>query len=325
MLDRLDQREVLIEREHEFPTSVYATLKTEDRLFVGGSNEETSQSNGLLRVLDSNGKEINTVELPSMVYSIVEIPGGYYVACCKGSEQTLVMLDKDGNIKMHNDDDDGEGIYNALLTIDKKNIVCTTRTGKLKSFDPFFLQEKGSIQLANPDTRLWSLAYNERTDTVYSGDYDGYLYKSNRDGTTNSIDLKNHAPIPEDMDPNFGPSVWGIEIMPNGNLLVGTRWGTIFNVNKNLDVLGEIMVREKYDHPSESITCLGRISDYVFLVGTRSGKLFSYDAGAHKFTLISEDPPRLQKENAIWGIDCHEDGFATVAVADGKVYEVSLS
>ncbi|MFC1600444.1 hypothetical protein ACFL3T_05460 [Patescibacteria group bacterium] len=334
MLDVPDEREVLIEREHEFPTSVYATLKTDDRLFVGGStwnrredpyNEETRNSGGLVRILDSNGKELNSFELPSMVYSILQIRGGYYVACCKGSKQTLVMFDRDGDIQMTTDDEDGEGIYNALLITDKKNIVCTTRTGKLKSFDPMFLHEKGSVPLAGPDTRLWSVAYNEHTDIVYSGDYDGYLYKTERIGTINSIDLKKERPIPEGMDPNFGPSVWGIEIMPNGNLLVGTRWGTIFHVNKDLTVLGEIMVKEKIDHPAESVTSLCRISGYVFLVGTRQGKLFSYDAVTHKFVLISEDPPALEKENAIWGINCHKDGFATVAVADGKVYEVSLS
>ncbi len=67
----------------------------------------------------------------------------------------------------------------------------------------------------------------------------------------------------------------------------------------------DLIIFDKYLQPKkkffigEDISCIEKISRYMILIGTRYGKLFSFNLKNYKLSKIMEIKPSLQKENAI--------------------------
>jgi len=316
---------VKIENKLKLETSVYAAVKTRNRLYVGGSSwnrrnklyskKIAKESKGILHIFHKKGKEfkeLKKVIFPSMIYSIVETSKNRLFVGCKSGKKSLNLIDLNGNIIKSKDDKQGDGVYNAELNKKDKELLLTTRNGLLEIRDIKSLSLKNKIQLSNKNVRLWSICY--KNGKIYAGDYKGVLHVINRkDLSIKKIDLKSFYKK-KNMKKDFGPSLWGLELV-NNNIFVGTRWKNILILDNNLDLKKRIKF-------NEDITCLSKLSKDLILIGTRYGSLYSLNAKSFKLRKIIKIRPPLQKENAIWTINS-KNNKALVCFADGYVVEVS--
>lgn len=307
----------------DFPTSVYTAAKWGNKILVGGSDWDrrkllyskkiSEKAKGTVWILDEKGKEEEKITLPSMVYSIVPVSLKSVFVGCKSSEGSLNLLDQSGKIVLQKNDFEGRGVYNSLYLPERKEIFITTRTGKMGIIEASTLKKKIYIQLAPPRTRLWSLAADEKRKLVYTGDYQGGFYKLNYFGQKLlSLDFKKKDCENPLARQGFGPSIWGLEVLHNGFIILGTRWRQIYLVSSE----GEILEMVK---AVESVTSLAKVDERFFLLGTRFGQLYLFDLEEKKFKKLRENKPVIQKENAIWGIT-RVDNIFLICVADGIVY-----
>src|SRR3989344_5516430 len=111
----------------ELPTSVYAAVEMDGRVFVGGSDwdrrrvsyskEIAEHSWGVVTIIERNNgtfHQTDTLRLPSMVYSLVRLGGERIFVGCKGKTDNLAVVDHNGSVIKHATDSGG-WIYNALL------------------------------------------------------------------------------------------------------------------------------------------------------------------------------------------------------------------
>ena len=324
---------IKIQYKLRFPSSVYAATESGGNLYVGGSNWNrrtvryskniARKAKGVLYILKKKGtgKTFTTnrkVLFPSMIYTILVLPNGTLFVGCKGEKDTMTIIDKQGNLLISRDDKDGKGVYNAILNRKKSEIILTTRSGKLEIIDSRTLRLKSKIQLSSQKVRLWSLKFDAKNEVIYAGDYDGILYIVERKKffrkKVRLLDIKKFYTGDKRLREGFGPSLWGLEIMGN-NIVIGTRWGDLIIFDKNFKLIKSFNI-------GEDISCIERLSKEILLVGTRFGKLFSFDLDSHQLKKIIEIKPALQKENAIWGMISSASGVL-VCFADGYVCKIS--
>lgn len=310
----------------DFQTSVYAVAEVGALLFVGGSDwnrrevpytkELAEESRGLLYRLrrEKDGFVVDKkIYFPSMVYSLVDLGDDRIFVGCKNRNNALNVINTEGEILKAKNDESGGGVYNAMLDSHRSEIIVTTRHGKLEFVDANSLEIKESIQLSSKDTRLWSLKFDEKSDVIYVGDYDGVLYILRRDNSSldlKKLDLKSIYSGDERLNDGFGPSLWGLENIDE-QIIAGTRWGDVFFLTTDLSIDRGVEV-------GEGVTCLEFLNDKEILIGTRYGKLFVLDLTDYKLEEIKQIEPTLQKENAIWGMGAGNEGV-WCCFADGNV------
>jgi len=305
----------------QFSTSVYSALEINNKLYVGGGDwnrrttlytrQITKKAKGVLHILKKTKtgfKKENRIIFPSMIYSIIKLSDKNIFAGCKSGKGTFNIIDRDGNIIKQKDDKIGKGVYNSVFNPKKKEIILTTRTGKLEIIDSK-LKLKKRIQLSSPKTRLWSLKFDGKL--IYAGDYDGFVYVV--DKKVKKLDLKTFYPGDKRLTKGFGPSVWGLEVI-NNKIVLGTRWGDIIILDKDLGLVEKINI-------NEDITCIEKLSQKIVLIGTRYGTVFSFNLKNYKISKIMEIKPVLQKENAIWGMSSVKNGVL-ICFADGNVCKI---
>ena len=311
----------------KLPTSVYAATEIGKRLYVGGSDwnrrktrytkEIARKAKGILHIFQK-GKagfiEEKKVFFPSMVYSVLQLPNKKLFVGCKSGKGTLNIVGMDGRIIKQKDDEIGKGVYSSVFNTKKNEIILTTRAGKLKIIDARTLKLKAKLQLSKPKTRLWSLKLDMKKQIIYAGDYDGVLYVVDRKKHVKKFDLKTLYKGHARLKKGFGPSLWGLELL-NNKIVLGTRWGDVIILNKNLGVEKQIKFKE-------DITCIKKFSKQTVLIGTRYGKLYLLNLKNYKQVKIKEIKPVLQKENAIWDMTCVKNEVL-VCFADGNVCKVS--
>lgn len=310
-----------------FPTSVYAALELNNTLYIGGSDwdrrkipytkEIAKKSRGLVYMLKNTGKSFvkeKKLQFNSMVYSIIKIDRKKIFVGCKSRNKSLNIIDLEGKTIKQKNSFCG-GIYNSFFNQKKKEILLTTRKGTIEIIDSNTLKTKNSLQLAKKGTRLWSIKVNNKN--IYAGDYDGNLYVVSRNHffkkSVIKLDTKKFYKGDERLKQNLGPSLFGIELMDN-KLILGTRWGDVIILNKNLAFQKKIYL-------GEDVSCIEKLSKKSVLVGTRYGKLFLFDTKNMNFPKIMEIKPALQKENAIWGMTSDKKGVL-VCFADGNVCRI---
>jgi len=187
----------------EFPTSVYAATIINGIMYVGGSDWNrrkilynksiTEKSKGVLYILRKthNKFEIDKkIFFPSMIYSILPISKKNLFVGCKSEKETFNILDKYGNRIKSRNDKTGRGVYNAIFSRKHKEFFCATRTGKLETIDPKSLEVKSKKQLSLEKHRLWSIDYDAKNDTIYVGDYFGFLYIVHKNRLIKKLNLK---------------------------------------------------------------------------------------------------------------------------------------
>jgi len=340
-------------REHlELDHAVYAAASKHGCTLIGGAEWDrrrepfTTQlahdAPGVLQVFrhdKSTPSETRRIRLGSMVYAIVPLPGKRFFVGCKNERDAFNLIDRDGNHIRRADDSVGQGIYNATYDARRREVIATTRAGKLLAIDPDSLRIKRSIQLTQPhrsdaplDTtlthqtaipRLWSLQVEPKDGTVYAGDYDGHLYavpNHFQEGSVRTVDLADLHPDNERTtalrEKGFGPSLWGLELQRDGRRIVlGTRWGLLLMLDRNLEVRRKIQL-------DESISDLHRLGAGHMLVGTRSGKLLALNMHTGRVRALAHHPPVLQRENAVWGMGPAGQGV-WACFADGTVKKIS--
>jgi len=326
----LEVPEFRVNWKKDLQTSAYTSTQWDNKILIGGSNWNRKEvpysksiaanSPGLLHLCDQNGETEYIMELPSMIYCCLPLPSKLVFVGCKSTRKTGSLLDKRGFVYESFNDPEGQGIYNAEYNHPKNQIITTTRAGKLITYNADNLAKQQEWQLSAPNTRLWSLKMNTREQNVYSGDYDGVLHKVNlNSGETAALDLKNYYPEHPNnplITQGFGPSIWGLESLANGNLVLGTRWNQLIIVNPELEILAS------YQAP-ESITSLQKINEEFILVGSRLGTIYIFDLINGTFQKILENPPVTQKENAAWSMSKNGDQFL-ITLADGTVFNLSL-
>lgn len=337
-LDRMDDPSVEVVDRKRFPTSVYTASDWDGKMLVGGSDwdrrrvpysqEVAEQSRGSLRVLGQDGEEERVVDLPSMVYSVVPVPErGVAFVGCRSAQGMLNVVDEKGEVLRSVDDLWGKGVYNATYNPRNGLMLCTKRSGWVVSINLNDLNEVAGAKLTQDGVRLWSLAYDRDRDVIYAGDYDGCFYavtcREGKIGYMNLQDLYAGEPEAEDLrSQGVGPSLWGLEVLSDGNIALGDRWGGLTLVSP--EVSSGIQVLSRVRAP-DGVTCLLRMEGDLLLVGTRVGKLYSFDFGSGEFKLVVDIPPVLQGENAIWGMSRVSEKEALVSVADGEVVRVKVS
>jgi len=313
--------------------SVYTALEQSKKLYVGGSDWDRRKvlytkniakaAKGIVRILEGTSKGFNNfnkkkeIFFPHMVYVITELPNKKLFIGCKSIEGSLNIINLEGNIIKQKDDPVGKGVYDAIFNNKEKEIVVTTRSGKLELIDPTTLEIKKKLQLAKAGTRLWPVALDEKDQRIYVGDYDGNLYIVDRDRFTKknvtTFDLKNFYTGDRRLKEGISPSLWGLEVT-NKNIFLGSRWGDVFVLDSDLNINKRINI-------GEAVTCIKNLSSIEILVGSRYGKLFELNIQANKLTKIIEIKPVLQKENAIWGMEVVKDGIL-VCFADGIICKI---
>ncbi len=322
-----------VESTLRFETSVYAAAEIGGMLYVGGSNwnrrkvpyskKIAEKSKGVLQILRGR-KVVGFREFPSMIYSILELPSKKTFVGCKSAKGTLSIMNRQRKILLQKDDRLGGGVYNAVFNRKRNEITLSTRAGKLEVIDAESLETKAQLQLTKEGTRLWSL--KESGDgKLFSGDYDGMLYAVDRNNFREDavlrFDFKSLHTGSERLKEGFGPSLWGMESIDENRLLVGNRWGDIAVAEPDF-------ARKRFNvkmlrNIGEDISCMQTLSGNTVLVGTRYGKVFSFDLYSSRMEKLIEIPPSKQKENAIWGM-APAKGGALVCFADGNVAKVSM-
>ncbi|MBI5148760.1 hypothetical protein HZA33_03705 [Candidatus Pacearchaeota archaeon] len=300
-----------------FPTSVYAALELGKKLYIGGSNwnrrkikyskKIAKQAKGVLYISENN-KIIKKV-FPSMIYSLSFLGNKIFVGC-KSEKKALNIIDLKGNLIKQTDDKIGKGIYNSAYNKKKNEILLATRQGILKIIDANSLKLKKKFKLTK--ARLWPLKLNQKRQIVYTGDYDGILYIIHNSKIL-KFDLKSLYKNDKRLRKGFAPSLWGLEIIKD-KIVMGTRWGDIIISNKNLSI-------QKIINLGEDVSCIEKFSKNIALVGTRYGKLFSFNLNSYKLLKIIEIKPALQKENAIWSMSSSKKHIL-VCFADGNVLRI---
>lgn len=312
----------------KFPTSVYSALEIGNKLYVGGSDwnrrkvpyskKIAEKSKGVLYILDktkSGYVKMKKIIFPSMIYTILRLSNKTLFIGCKSRNGAYNLINSEGEILKQKDDKTGRGIYNSVLDKKRKEILLTTRSGKLEIIDSKTLELKSSIQVTSKKTRLWSIDYETKDNKVYLGDYAGVLYILHRKKLIKKINLKKFHLDKGKVKEGWGPSLWGIK-SSSGIIILGDRWGSVIILNKkNLDLKKQIRI-------GEDISCIEGLSKTNILIGTRYGKLFLLDLKSYKSKKILEIKPPLQKENAIWGMSKAKDGVL-VCFADGNVCKIS--
>ncbi|MBD3303559.1 hypothetical protein GF343_00275 [Candidatus Woesearchaeota archaeon] len=304
-----------------FPSSVYAAITAGSRLYVGGSvwdrrkveysKEIAKKTKGVVYVLHKQDLE-DTVFFPHMVYSLLGLPSRKIFVGCKDTARTFNLIDRTGAILKQKDDKIGKGCYNAVFDSRKREILVPTRSGKLEILDTN-LRIKKKLQLASAKTRLWSVDFD--SSNIYTGDYDGNLFVVDRKRfkKIGEVNLKKFYPGDKRLKKGFGPSLWGLKITGN-RIITGNRWGDIIVFNKKLQAEHRI-------NAGEDVSCIEKLSKQILLIGTRYGKLYSFDLKTGKLRKITEIKPTLQKENAIWGMTHAKDGVL-VCWADGVICKI---
>lgn len=300
-----------------FPTSVYAAEEIGNTLYVGGSiwdrrkilytKEIAKKAKGVLFIL-KNQQPDKVIFFSHMVYSIVNLPNKLLFVGCKDAKGAFNLVNRKGEIIKQKDDKIGKGVYNAIYS--KKEIICTTRSGKLVSIDTKLNIQK-KLQLTK--ARLWSLDSDNKN--IYAGNYDGTLYIVDRAKfkLIGKINLKALYPGDKRLKKGFGPSLWGLKSIAN-NIITGNRWGDIAIFNKKLQLKKRISVKE-------DISCIEQLSKQILLIGTRYGKLYALNLKTSKLSKITQIRPVLQEENAVWGMAQAKNGVL-VCFADGFVCKI---
>lgn len=303
--------------------SAYTAEQVGEAIIIGGSTwrriqadftEETRNSLGEVRRVIN--EELTRIELPSMVNAIVPLgdEGKVFVGC-KKSLRAFNLLTPELEDITWQDDRLGGGIYNAMLHPVTGDIVAVTRNGWLQAIDKHELLITDSIQL-NPGVRLWGLAVRE-DGIIAAGDYEGNLYLVDA-----QFGLIKTFHLPElvvnevsELRRQWGPSIWGITVLPDGQIVASTRWGQITWFDGNSLKPTRVVVLE------EEISQIANLdSNRELLVGTRSGKLL-YLNGFEIYQLL-EIPPARQNDNSIWSISVAET-YVLVVFSDGQVVKLS--
>ncbi len=177
----------------QFPTSVYAALEKNNRLYVGGSDWNrrkilytksiANKSKGILYILrktKSGFVREKKILFPHMIYTILELSNSRIFIGCKAEKGRLNIIDEEGSIIKQKNDIFGKGIYNSVFNPKQDEIILATRSGKLEIVDSSTLELKTKLQLTTQRTRVWSIRFDERKQTIYAGDYNGVLYVISR-------------------------------------------------------------------------------------------------------------------------------------------------
>lgn len=312
----------------KLPTSIYAAIEKDNKLFAGGSvwdrrqvlwsDEVGKQTKGIVYIfkkVKNSYQKIQEIVFPHMVYSIIELPKKQLFVSCKAAKGAFNIINFQGEIIKTKNDKAGQGVYGSFYNKSKKEIILTTRSGKLEIINSQSLEIKKKLQLAQKSTRLWALAMDEKTQTIYAGDYDGFVYivKRNQFTKTKKINLKQYYKDNQKLEKGFGPSVWSILSYQN-KIIVATRWHELFIFDKNFKLTERIDLGEDISH-------LEKLSPTKILIGTRYGKLFSLDLKTKKKKTIIKRKPKLQKENAIWEMSRAKQGM-WICFADGYVIKI---
>lgn len=320
-----------------FKTSTYAATEIGETLYIGGSNwnrrkvpytKEIAESSGGILHIMKRGKQgftVRKIKFPSMIYSLLELPSRLIFVGCKSSKGALNIIDRQGRLVRQRDDNIGSGVYSSVINRGKNEIILATRAGKLEVVDAKTLKLKAQLQLTLRGTRLWSLKFDEKSNVVYAGDYEGMLYAVDRRNFRRTgvlkFDFKTLHKANKKPNQEFGPSVWGLESISENELIAGTRWGDL--VLLKADFSASSFEARRQLNLGEDISCIKKLADKIVLVGTRYGKVFSLDLRDYSFRKVTETIPSLQKENAVWGMSSVKGGVL-VCFADGKVSKIAL-
>lgn len=266
--------------------------------------------------------EISQAVFPSMVNTIVPLRDYLFVGCKRG-ERSFNLLHADFKVMKTQSDDVGGGIYNAELYGNTGDLLVTTRNGYLSQVDLTTLLTVRVIQLNNGESRLWSLAVRNRDGAIFVGDYGGRVYC-----LSNDLKLQYQLYILDYLDyllPNerrrYDPSVFGITVSPNGQLVTSIRWGQI----DWFDIDGSRFKHDKSFTICEEISQIASTANSRdLLVGTRSGKLLyvSVDKDEFQIDQLLHIPPAYQSDNAVWSIVKTPDQGILASFADGQVVKL---
>lgn len=214
------------------------------------------------------------------------------------------------------DDEIGNGSYGVVFDRERNELILATRNGRLEFVDAENLQFQKFIQVAPEGTRLWSLCLDEKTGTIYAGDYDGGLYVIEKGNKITKFNVEELYRGDKRLSEGFKPAVWGLEITDIG-ILIGTRWGNTILLDHDFGVLENYSMSFSPEK-NEDISCIRKFADNLFLVGTRYGRIFPFDLNA-KLKLgpsFLHKKPSLQKENAVWTMASAKGGILA-CFADG--------
>lgn len=328
---------MLIEYNLRFETSTYHACEAYGNLYVAGSmwdrrkvlytKKIAEQSGGVLRIL-SGGEVKKEIFFPHMAYTVTDLLDGRLFVACKYAAKAFTLINKDGEILQQRDDEIGQGSYAVIYDSPYNEILLATRAGKLEILDASDLRTKNSIRLASLGTRLWALCNSD--NRVYATDYDGMIYLLERvldrekfmhfdTEKLHFLGEFNVGTLYSEDNPRvkqgFKPAVWGLEVLPMGKILAGTRWGNIFLLDRYFRMM-------RFCDFKEDVTSIRKVYDDLFLVGTRYGKIYSFDPIKFKrLELVIEIKPCFQKENAVWTMTPTKDGILA-CFADGHVVKL---
>lgn len=304
--------------------SAYAAEQVEQEIIIGGSTwirtqtdftEETRNSLGEVRLV-RHEEFARRIELPSMVNAIVPLmeDSSVFVGCKRGLRAFNLFTPKLEGITWQ-DDRLGGGIYNAMPHPVTGDIAVVTRNGWLQAINRHELSITDAIQL-NQGVKLWGLAVRE-DGIMAAGDYEGNLYLVDAQfGLIRCFHLPELVvdEVPE-LRRRWSPSIWGITVLPDGQIVASTRWGQITWFDGNSFKPVQTIVLD------EEISQIANLdSNKELLVGTRSGKLL-YLNGFEIYQLL-EIPPARQNDNSIWSISVAET-YVLVVFSDGQIVKLS--
>lgn len=205
------------------------------------SKEIAKKSRGKLSIYNLNNFSLKEIFLPSMCYTICKCKNNFFVGC-KSEIQSFNLFSFSGKLLKTKDDLKGSGCYESFYNKEKNEIVITTRNGFLKKLNADNLNLKKEILLTK-NHRLWALKHDLKLNLIYCGDYFGNLYvvEYNNFEIIKKINLREYF---KKETKTFGPSIWGLEIK-NNDLIIATRWNKILIVSKNnFDLKKEINISE---------------------------------------------------------------------------------
>ncbi len=323
-----------IDLGYESRGSVYAAVQIDtDRYVTGGSiwdrrhspfNEQTRNAPGLLCEVVRSGSEIREsvqIMFPSMVNAIVPIRENVFIGCKRG-QGSFNILNNQFELLRSSSDEQGDGIYNAVLSKTTENLFVVTRNGYISQIDAETLAIERYTQLTDGKSRLWSIATRNQDGSLFVGDYSGSLYSIDSDLKLNhTIRLTDYiydTLIPERR--KYDPSVFGITVTSSGQVVTAIRWGQIdwfdidntgFNHSKSVIVPEEI----------SQIISIGAHDD--LLVGTRSGKVLHVRVSSDQYQIreLVHIPPAFQSDNTVWSIEKTKMQSVLVSFADGQILE----
>lgn len=336
--ENLDNNIGIVEAKwrHEGAGSIYAVGRIGwDKYIVGGSTwrrREDKYSDQLAReepgavytITIPRGSsnvisdEENALRFPSMVNAIASL-GERFIICCKYGEQTFNLIDPDLNLLKTADDHEGKGAYNGLFDNTTSELVAVTRSGRLEYVDPRTLQIKASVQLADINTRLWSLSKVDDGGFV-CGDYDGNLYFVKDKKPQRSINLVNFAD--ENINQSYRqykPSVFGLTFQSDGRIVAGIRWGEIMWLNTDLELERSVTIPWEISY----LETLPQSKD--LLIGTRQGRLLILREGDANPLEVYHIWPALQSDNSIWSILFISDTNCLVTFSDGQIVSLDFA